>query len=352
MGILIVDDSPDSLRLLQTILTNAGFRPVYLASSATEALDALGIPPEADGPEEPRRFTRTIATLDLDLILLDIEIPVFDGIEMSRRLKATEAYRDVPIVIVTARTHVHSLDTAFQAGASDYVTKPINKVELVARIRAAIRLKQEMDRRKARERELRNVMQELQQANEALHRLSMLDSLTGIANRRHFDNVLSHEWKRGIRSQQPLSLILVDIDEFKAYNDTFGHQAGDQCLQQVAQALKQAIHRPGDLVARYGGEEFAVILPMTPREGAEKVAEVFRGLVEGLQLQHPTSRVKDCITASLGVATMKPSRAIGPAALIAAADQALYQAKHLGRNQVHVASLSSFSNVDIGADSE
>jgi diguanylate cyclase (GGDEF)-like protein/PAS domain S-box-containing protein len=177
--------------------------------------------------------------------------------------------------------------------------------------------------------------EKLQAAKDELEKLVVIDSLTGIANRRKFDRYIDSEWRRLAREKLPLSLIMCDIDYFKDYNDTYGHQAGDRCLQQVAQAISQAIKRPADLVARYGGEEFAVILPNTEVEGAVKVAEIIRTSVKQLKIGHIASRVKDlCVTLSLGVAGFIPSHEFPPATLITTTDQALYDAKKQGRDRV------------------
>jgi diguanylate cyclase (GGDEF)-like protein len=167
-----------------------------------------------------------------------------------------------------------------------------------------------------------------------VQRLASSDGLTQIANRRRFDEYLDQEWQRMAREGAPLSLILCDIDFFKTYNDTYGHQAGDNCLQQVAQAISFAVKRPADLVARYGGEEFAVILPHTDAQGAAQIAEKIRSQVQVLQIAHAGSQVSQYITLSLGVASTVLFHESSPAVLIAAADKSLYQAKAEGRDRV------------------
>jgi diguanylate cyclase (GGDEF)-like protein/PAS domain S-box-containing protein len=167
--------------------------------------------------------------------------------------------------------------------------------------------------------------------------LSYQDGLTGVANRRHFDDALAREWRRSGRDKDPLSLIMIDIDLFKAYNDAYGHQKGDECLKQVAQSIRSGLKRPGDLAARYGGEEFVVILPDTDMEGAVAVAEKLQNSVEGLRIPHQASDVSDHVTVSQGVATAIADPTDTPEALVKAADQALYQAKEAGRNQVATA---------------
>ena len=174
--------------------------------------------------------------------------------------------------------------------------------------------------------------QQLQQANQELQRLASSDGLTQVANRRRFDEILTLEWQRLLREQAPLALILCDVDCFKLYNDTYGHLAGDDALRQVAQAIAQAVHRPGDLVARYGGEEFAIILPNTDAVGALTVAQAIQSNVHALQLSHASSQVSEFVTLSLGIAVTVPRQHLSPEMLVSAADQGLYQAKAQGRN--------------------
>lgn len=180
---------------------------------------------------------------------------------------------------------------------------------------------------------LNKLYQQLEVANQELHRLVVLDSVTQVANRRHFDEYLVQEWWRMARERLPLSLILCDIDCFKAYNDTYGHWEGDRCLKQVAQALNQAVKRPADLVARYGGEEFAVILPNTEPEGAVQVAETIRLGIKSLEIPHTNSLIGDYLTLSLGVASTVPNPETAPEKLLVATDKALYAAKTAGRDR-------------------
>jgi diguanylate cyclase (GGDEF)-like protein len=194
---------------------------------------------------------------------------------------------------------------------------------------------------KAREEALRRLVEErtreLAEANARLERLSSQDGLTGVANRRRFDEALDLEWRRAARAESPLSLVMLDLDHFKAFNDTNGHVAGDERLRQVAQALVPAAGRAGELVARYGGEEFAVLLPGTSLEDAAAFAERLRAGVERLGLGHNASPVSRVVTVTAGVATTLPREHGSPATLVAAADGALYRAKREGRNRVVVA---------------
>lgn len=319
MSILIVDDSADMRRSLKHLLKSEGFDDVVTANSGHQALQILGSLP-AGG---------------IDVVLMDISMPLVDGIEACRRVKAMEEYQDLPVIMVTGLADDEHLRKAFAAGAMDYITKPIKMAELTARLRSALALKQELECRKAREQELEGVTRQLQKANEALLRLSNIDELTAVANRRLFNQTLKQEWSRTMRNRSFLSLIMLDIDHFKAYNDFYGHQQGDACLQAVANALRGALHRPSDLLARYGGEEFAVILPNTPPDGAAVLAETFRSHVEELALPHLLAPEK-CVTISVGVASALPARAWTPESLISDADHALYEAKHEGRNRIRV----------------
>jgi len=321
MAILIVDDSLDSRLLIQRFLEDAGHRQFLVADSAPEALRLLG----ADG--SPPAAT-------VELILMDLQLPGMHGIEACRRIAGDPRFRDIPIIVVTGSADDASLAEAFQAGAVDYLTKPINPVELAARVRSVLRLKAEMDQRKQREAELIETTYRLAAAKSELQRLSAMDGLTGITNRRRFDELLAGEWKRAARDSTSLSVILVDIDHFKNFNDRYGHLAGDDCLQRVAIALRDTVSRPGDCVARYGGEEFVAMLASTDAAGARAVAEHMRAAVESLAIDHAASTTATRVTISLGISTMVPTETGSSEALVAAADGALYESKHAGRNRV------------------
>lgn len=321
MSILIVDDSQDELLLLQRILNNGGYKEILLAMSANEAFDILKLENSSS------------ADVSVDLILMDIMMPEIDGIEACSKIKGDDRLKDIPIVIVTASSDVEKLHWAFSAGAVDYIGKPVKKVELLARVSSALRLKHEIDNRKAHEKELEDLTRKLETANKRLEQMSMTDGLTGIANRRYFDEIMQQEWLRAARGHTSLSLILVDIDYFKAFNDTYGHQAGDYCLKKIASALKDALNRPADLITRYGGEEFAAILPETDINGGVVLAEAMRKKVAKLNLPHKKSKTAAHVSISLGVSSAI-TEGNSLTTLIGLADKALYKAKDNGRNRV------------------
>jgi diguanylate cyclase (GGDEF)-like protein len=254
-----------------------------------------------------------------DVVLLDAIMPGKDGFTCCTQIQEMSGTTRTPVLMITGLEDQESVDQAFAAGAVDFVTKPIHWAVLRQRVR---RLIQQV-----------RLYQQLEDANHELKRLATFDGLTQVANRRRFDEYLQQEWQRMLRDQQHLSLILCDIDCFKLYNDTYGHQAGDDCLRQVAHVMRQAARRAIDLPARYGGEEFAVILPNTDQEGAVLVAQEIQLGVKRLGIAHASSKVDAIVTVSLGVTSTIPSPLTTPEQLITAADKMLYQAKAEGRDR-------------------
>jgi len=285
--ILIVDDVPEVARMVQVLLEHSGFSTV-VACSGLEALELLNHRP-------------------VDLVLLDIMMPGFDGYEVLKVMKEEERFRHLPVILLTAKDMVRDKVEGLKLGADDYITKPFNNEELLARIRVQLRI---------------------QQIRRKLTQEAITDELTSLYNHRHFYRVLQGEVNRATRYRRHLSLIMLDIDRFKHYNDQWGHLAGDEALRELAEVLRKNA-RDVDVVARYGGEEFTIILPETPLEQAGIQAERIRSAVERYPFQGR-------LTVSLGVATL--AEGIEKAEeLVQEADRALYRAKAEGRNRVCLA---------------
>jgi two-component system chemotaxis family response regulator WspR len=321
MSILIVDDSLVSRTFISDLLYEFGYEDLLLCDSIEDAYRKISF-------HAPER-----AASDLDLILLDINLPGKSGIDACRELSGHAVFCDVPVIIISGSDYLDGLDAAFSAGATDFITKPPSHTELLARVRAALRLRAETNQRKAREADLLILNERLAEINQELERLSVTDSLTGLANRRFFNEYLHREWLREQREKQPFSVIMIDIDHFKKYNDHYGHLEGDVCLQKVSWALQGALCRGGDLLARYGGEEFIAILPHTNGKGAAELAAAFHTRVRELAIPHVASPVSSNVTVSVGIASIIPTQGISPTQVIAMADEALYQAKQSGRNR-------------------
>lgn len=307
MKILLVDDSPTIIAMTGKMLEKMG-HSVTTAGNGAEAVTAY----ERERP---------------DLILMDVAMPVMDGYTAAQQIRSRYPEDWVPIIFLSALQDEEQLDRGINAGGDDYLVKPVSPMVLQAKIHAMQRI-DEMRRR------LVQLSAELAAANRKLERLSRQDALTELANRRYFDAYLADEISRAQRTKKVLAVIMCDVDFFKPYNDYYGHQAGDQCLRQVATAIESCCGRPGDLAARYGGEEFALILPETELDSATRIAEEIRSTVAELRLPHARSKVAPHITLSAGVVVYQPGANMTADQLIAAADSALYQAKHLGRNRI------------------
>lgn len=282
---------------------------------------------------DPARAIAEAVEFQPTVILQDLVMPDIDGMMLLRFFRANPETKNIPIIVMSSKEDPKIKSEAFELQASDYLVKIPDKIELIARVRAHTRSYLAQLQRDEAYRALHDMQIELEKTNKELQRLTSLDGLTGIANRRRFDEYLDQEWMRAARGNKVVSLILIDIDHFKTYNDNYGHQGGDDVLRRVAQAIDQGTNRPGDLAARYGGEEFAIILPDTDPDGAEIVAEKIRQAVEKLGIHHAHSSAADYVTISMGVASIIPREGILPSMLIVAADEALYEAKHTGRNR-------------------
>ena len=260
------------------------------------------------------------SALQPNVILQDLVMPDVDGMMLVKYYQANPQTRDIPIVVLSSREEARTKAEAFTAGANDYLVKLPDRIELLARLRYHARAHVSLLERNT--------------ALEELRRIAVTDGLTGLYNRRNFDEIFAKEWRRSRRDQSPLSLVMIDVDHFKQFNDNYGHQAGDDCLVQVAAALQGTMCRAGDIVARYGGEEFIGIFPDTEIAGAMTIAERIRLAVTELNIPHHHSQVASHVTVSVGVASTVPSDDTGREALLKAADTALYKAKETGRNRV------------------
>lgn len=315
--ILVVDDDAETREKLRPALKQEGYRMVE-ATNAREGLEAY-------------------RCLRPDLVLLHAFMPIVDGFTCCTQLQALPEGDRTPVLMLSSVEDSEFVNRAFDVGATDFVTKPINWAVLRQRVRRSIRQSQ--------------LQKQLEAANRELQQLICIDSLTQVASRRYFDETLERELRRRLEQQTPLSLILCDVDYFKRYNDTYGHQAGDKCLQKIASAIGTAVEyrtgrdgtsavpvnreRPqGNVVARYGGEEFAVILPRTDAAGAVKAAKQIRDRLQVLKIPHASSGVSPYVTLSLGVTCVLPGEDCSPDRLIRAADRGLYRAKHMGRDRL------------------
>lgn len=290
--ILVVDDEPTNIEVLADI-----FDDDYEILFATEGGKALEI----------------AATAQPDVILLDVMMPIMDGHEVCRRLKMDRQTAGIPVIFITGLSDVAAETRGLELGAMDYVTKPFSPAVVKIRVRNQI---------------------ELKCAKEQLIKLASTDGLTGLANRRRFDEMLAQEYARHTRSGAELSLIMLDVDHFKAYNDTYGHVSGDDCLRQIAGVIDGAIVRVSDMAARYGGEEFVCVLPETDQNGARTIAEKIRLGIIALAIPHSGSSAASHVTASLGVVTARCFPEKSPLNIVAQADEQLYKAKSGGRNRI------------------
>ncbi len=292
--ILIVDDHPPNIFMLAEALMED--YEIVIATGGQEAIDLAlaGEPP--------------------DLILLDILMPGMSGYEVCSRLKAESWTKDSPVIFVTAKNTEEDETTGLDCGAVDYITKPFSMPIVKARVRTHLELKRHRD---------------------MLENLSLLDGLTAIANRRQFEQHTERVWRQAQREEAWLGAVMADIDFFKAYNDRHGHQAGDECLRQVARTLETVGRRPLDLVARYGGEEFVGVFYAADADGIVEVGRRMHQVVGELGMKHGASPVSPTVTLSIGVAAIRPRPDMPYATLVGAADRALYSVKESSRNAVH-----------------
>ena len=296
--ILIVDDEPINIKALQLVLGEE--HNLVFATNGEMALEMAAEPPQPD------------------LILMDIVMPGLDGFEVCSRLKENEKTHNIPVVFLTARWETSEEARGLELGAVDYIRKPFSPPIIKARIRNHLELKKTRD---------------------LLENLSALDGLTNIPNRRRFDEIYVHEWNRALRNKAPLSLLFIDIDHFKNFNDAYGHLAGDDCLKAVARVLQSSLGRTADFLARFGGEEFIILLPDTGENGCRYLGESIRDAVEKLDIAHRASPIADHLTVSVGAVTCLDVTRCDKDLLLDQADRLLYQAKNEGRNRVRALTL-------------
>ncbi len=328
--ILIVDDKAANLLVMESLLEGIEAQLI----TATSGQEALGL----------------LLEHEFALVLLDVQMPEMDGFETATLMRGRKQTRHLPIIFVTAISKEDEhIFRGYETGAVDYLFKPVNphilrsKVEIFLELdrqrRLLARNSAELDRKVQ---ELLAVKGQLEEANARLNELSLTDALTGLANRRCFQEALQTEWRRAMRNGHSLTLVMADIDSFKQFNDTYGHVAGDECLVRVAALVQSPLMRSSDLAARYGGEEFVVLLPGTDLDGGVHLAEEIRRAVAGLEIPNEGAAAGAHITMSFGVASVVPRLEIPELDLVCAADKALYMAKEGGRNRVHVQDRSAF----------
>ena len=289
--ILVVDDMTTTLLLLHDLLKDT--YEVKIAKSGTKALEIL---------ESPN---------DIDLILLDIEMPDINGYDVCKRIKNNETIKNIPIIFITGRTSQEDEEYGLNLGAIDYITKPFNNAIVKLRIKNYLNLKIK---------------------NDMLEKLSMYDGLTNIRNRRYFDETFEKTFNEIKRDKKSLAVLMIDIDFFKPYNDNYGHGQGDETLRKVAKALEKTIKRASDFVARYGGEEFVILLKDINKDGVEAVANNLLNAIRELKITHEFSKIENYVTVSIGVSYYNSSSDITKLELLLKADETLYNVKNSGRN--------------------
>lgn len=329
MWIVVYDKDEKELSHFKTLLEESGHLGTYTTNQLEQLASLMGT-----GSETSMQFTMPATKMQVSLIILNVD----EGeatLDFLKNLKSDLRYKDVPIIVTSESNFEHNVATAYAYGANDFIRKPYDRSEAKARIHACLRLNHEIDRRKARESEVTEIANQLRELSQVLMKLSLIDPLTEIANRRALDKTLDQEFKRSRRNRLPLSLILFDVDHFKLFNDRYGHPAGDLCLKRIAQEVQSTIKRPGDMLTRYGGEEFAIILPSTDTAGAKIMAERIRTTVESLAIRHENNSAAPVVTVSVGISSFDGSDLeFSMEKLLDDADHALYLAKSNGRNRI------------------
>jgi two-component system, chemotaxis family, response regulator WspR len=283
---------------------------------------------------DPLLALQTAKKIKPTVILQDLVMPGVDGLALVRQYRSDPVTQNIPIIVLSTKEEAAIKGAAFAKGANDYLVKLPDKIELIARLRYHSRAYLNLLQRDAAFRALHESQRQLEEKNFELSRLINVDGLTGLNNRRYFDEFADIEWNRAIRDHSEFALLMIDVDDFKRYNDTYGHLAGDDVLRGVGRAIKAAAERPADITARFGGEEFVVILPGSSAQGIAGFGEKLRHGVENLRIQHIGSTVAGALTVSIGGAATSPRQGESLLTVIEAADAALYHAKRSGRNRI------------------
>jgi two-component system chemotaxis family response regulator WspR len=282
----------------------------------------------------PADAVRVAEEFQPTVILQDLVMPGIDGLTLVQRYRDNPATQSIPIVVLSTKEEPLVKSDAFARGANDYLIKLPDAIELIARVRHHSKAYINQLQRDEAYRALAESQRKLLETNQELERLNNVDGLTGLSNRRYFDEFGAAQWKLALREQTSIAVLMTDVDYFKRYNDHYGHLAGDEVLKNVGEAMRQSFVRPTDLAARFGGEEFVVLLPSTPLEALAPLGERLRANVEALKIPHAGSATSEYVTISLGGAATIPQRDDTLLALIEVADQALYEAKRAGKNRV------------------
>jgi len=320
INILVVDDRPENLVVMEGILESPSLNIIKANSGA----EALGLMLEHE----------------FAIVLLDVQMPEMDGFETAEFMKKSEKTKIIPIIFVTAINYdKKSISKGYDAGAVDYLFKPIDPIILKSKVDVFVNLYQQKETIKEQTRLLEEKVQELldlKEENWKLENLSLVDELSGMPNRRNFNQYMNIQWGNCAFSKNYLSIIMIDIDNFKAYNDNYGHVKGDECIVKVAACIMESLERPLDMAFRYGGEEFVAVIPNTDVKGAKIIAERIRKNIQSLNIIHSFSETEKVVTVSLGVSTILPEYKFLLHELVEKSDVALYKAKSMGKNSVEI----------------
>ncbi|MEE8575075.1 MAG: diguanylate cyclase [Thermodesulfobacteriota bacterium] len=326
MSILIVDDSISSRKYLEDILNNDGYTALHLANSAEEGYKLLGLNGASTGKD------------DIELILLDSEMPGTSGIEATEKIRKSSYHRQIPIIMLMSSRDEQTVKTAREAGITDHVVKPPNRVALMMSIRKALLTKAEHDRKQGKSDEPLFVTEQIKAADERIKRTtSDADELTKLATRKSFDTYLQVSWAKSKRDKRKVCLLLLDVDFFRQYCEKYGSFKEDDCLKKIANLIKMTVLRPTDLVARFDYKTFGVIVPETHLKGAVILAEKLHGGVSELKLPHGEGGASAYVTATIGVAGMIPRTLSEARDLVKATEKVLLKGKSEGRDRVEAA---------------